>query len=100
MTLSEWLAIPGNLQIHLAQLPGLNASLISNLANGKKMASLAVAIALDAATGGVIQAEEMCQPAHLHLLKWLRNSAGAKEAEFGYKAPRPPGAKPSGFFPG
>lgn len=93
MTLAEWLAAPGNRASDLARASGVPPSMISGIANGHKAASLAVAIALDMATGGVIRAEQV-RPSDAHLIKWLRS--GERESQPGFVPPRPPGAK--GYF--
>jgi transcriptional regulator with XRE-family HTH domain len=72
LTLADYLARPGVKQQQLAAASGLPPSLISRLANGKAPCSVLSALKLDAASGGLLAAEALCDPALAPLIARLR----------------------------
>lgn len=56
MTLSEYIAASGKSQAQIAEMFGLSASYLSQIASGKRLPALDVAARIEAATGGVVTA--------------------------------------------
>lgn len=75
--LAAYLAQRHRSQHKLAMASGLPPSLISRLVNGKTTCSVLSALKLDAASGGALPAESLCDPEFAPLIARLRAPAAA-----------------------